>query len=283
MSVTAPPMRRRTPADLRAQKGGVPLVCLTAYTTPMARLLDPVSDLLLIGDSLAMVLYGFETTLRVTLDIMIAHAGAVMRGSAQACVIIDLPFGSYQESPTQAFRSAARAMAESGCSGVKLEGGQEMAETIRFLVERGVPVMAHIGLKPQSVHALGGFRAQGRSEEEAARLIADARAVDEAGAFAVVVEGTTEPVARAMTAAIAVPTIGIGASPACDGQIIVTEDILGLFTDFKPRFVKRYAELSGEIVAAVTAYAEDVRTRRFPGPEHVYGAAPARKAKSSGA
>lgn len=272
--------KKRSPADLRTCKGDVPLVCLTAYTTPMARLLDPVSDLLLVGDSLGMVLYGFETTLPVTLDMMIAHAGAVTRGARHACVIVDMPFGSYQESPAQAFRNAARAMAESGCAGVKIEGGEAMAETIRFLVERGVPVLGHIGLQPQSVHALGGFRAQGRTAEEATRILADARAVAAAGAFAVVVEGTTELVARDATAAIDIPTIGIGASVACDGQVLVTEDILGLFTDFKPRFVKRYADLAHDIAAAAAAYAEDVRTRRFPGPEHVYGAVPAPKTKT---
>lgn len=271
MSVTVS-QRQRNPADLRARKGSVPLVCLTAYTTPMARLLDPVSDLLLIGDSLGMVLYGFETTLPVTLDMMIAHAGAVVRGAQRACVIVDLPFGSYQESPEQAFRNAARAMTASGCAGVKIEGGLVMAETIRFLVARGIPVLGHIGLQPQSVHALGGFRAQGRTPDEASRILADARAVADAGAFAVVVEGTTETVARDVTAAIDIPTIGIGASAACDGQILVTEDILGLFTEFKPRFVKRYAELGSQIAAAVTAYADEVRARRFPGPEHVYGA-----------
>jgi len=263
----------RNPAELRARKGGVPLVCLTAYTTPMARLLDPVADLLLVGDSLGMVLYGFDTTLPVTLEMMIAHAGAVMRGAKRASVIVDLPFGSYQESPAQAFRNAAHAMRESGAAGVKIEGGEVMAETIRFLVARGVPVLGHIGLQPQSVHALGGFRAQGRNAEEAARILADARAVAEAGAFAVVVEGTTEPVAREVTAAIDIPTIGIGASPACDGQILVTEDLLGLFAEFKPRFVKRYAELAPAIAGAVAAYAEDVRARRFPGLDHVYAGA----------
>jgi 3-methyl-2-oxobutanoate hydroxymethyltransferase len=269
MSVTAE-VKRLTPHDLRRRKGGEPLVCLTAYTAPTARLLDPASDLLLIGDSLGMVLYGFDTTLPVTLDMMIAHAGAVMRGSRRACVIVDLPWATYQESPAQAFRSAARAMAESGCAGVKVEGGTVMAETIRFLVERGVPVLGHIGLQPQSVNALGGFRAQGRGAGEAERILADARAVADAGAFAVVVEGTTETVARSVTEAVAIPTIGIGASARCDGQILVSEDMLGLFTDFKPRFVKRYADLAPAIAAAAAAYAADVRARRFPGPEHVY-------------
>ena len=276
----APVEKKLTPADLRARKGGVPIVSLTAYTTPQARLLDPHSDLLLVGDSLGMVVYGLDSTLPVTLEMMIAHGTAVVRGANRACVIVDMPFGSYQESPEQAFRSAARIMAETGCSGVKLEGGEVMAETIRFLMGRGIPVLGHIGLQPQSVKALGGFHAQGRTEADAARVIADAKAVAEAGAFAVVVEGTAEPVARRLTEIVPIPTIGIGASPACDGQILVIDDVLGTFDVFKPRFVKRYAELGGAISAAVSAYAEDVRARRFPGPEHVYGAAPAEKRKA---
>jgi 3-methyl-2-oxobutanoate hydroxymethyltransferase len=265
--------KQRTPADIGARKGGVPLVCLTAYTTPMARMLDPVADLLLVGDSLGMVVYGFDSTLPVTLDMMIAHGAAVVRGASRSCVIVDMPFGSYQESPAQAFRNAARVMAETGAAGVKLEGGTAMAETIRFLVERGIPVCGHVGLQPQSVNAVGGFRAQGRGEAEAARIMGDARAAAAAGAFALVVEGTVEPLARAVTEAVPVPTIGIGASAACDGQILVSEDLLGLFSDFTPRFVKRYAELGSAIAAAAAAYGEDVKARRFPGPEHVYGAA----------
>ena len=279
MSVSVP-VKRQTPNDIRARKGKVPLVCLTAYTTPMARLLDPASDLLLVGDTLGMVLYGLETTLAVTLDMMIAHGAAVVRGARQACVVIDLPFGAYQESPAQAFRSAVRALAETGAAGVKLEGGVAMAETIRFLVDRGVPVVAHIGLQPQSVNAIGGFRVQGKTDAAATRILADARAVADAGAFAVVVEGTPETLARAVTEAVAIPTIGIGASAACDGQILVSDDMLGLFTEFTPRFVKRYADLGPIVATAAAAYAEDVRARRFPGPEHVYGAAVARKAKA---
>jgi 3-methyl-2-oxobutanoate hydroxymethyltransferase len=266
-------VKRRTHADICARKGGVPLVCLTAYTTPMARMLDPVADLLLVGDSLGMVVYGFDSTLPVTLDMMIAHGAAVVRGASRSCVIVDMPFGSYQESPAQAFRNAARIMAETGAAGVKLEGGTAMAETIRFLVERGIPVCGHVGLQPQSVNAVGGFRAQGRGEAEAARIVGDARAAAAAGVFALVVEGTVEPLARAVTEAVPVPTIGIGASAACDGQILVSEDLLGLFSDFTPRFVKRYAELGPVIAAAAAAYGEDVKARRFPGPEHVYGAA----------
>ncbi|MFD2235564.1 3-methyl-2-oxobutanoate hydroxymethyltransferase [Phaeospirillum tilakii] len=263
--------RRITTRDVRARKGAEPLVVLTAYTAPIARLLDPVCDILLVGDSLGMVVYGLETTLAVTLEMMIAHGRAVVNASQKACVVIDLPFASYQESPAQAFRNAARVMAETGCAAVKLEGGGEMAETIAFLVERGVPVMGHVGLMPQAVHTAGGFRAQGRSEDEAARIRADARAVAEAGAFAVVVEGTVEPVARALTGEIAIPTIGIGASAACDGQVLVIDDVLGLFDDFTPKFVKRYADLGPTIRAAAEAYAAEVRARTFPGPEHCFG------------
>jgi 3-methyl-2-oxobutanoate hydroxymethyltransferase len=257
--------------DIRARKGAEPVVMLTAYTAPMARMLDAHVDVLLVGDSLGMVLYGMDTTLGVTLDMMINHGKAVMRGSQAALVIVDMPFASYQESPEQAFRNAARVMAETGCAGIKLEGGVEMAPTIRFLADRGIPVLAHIGLKPQLVNALGGFRAQGREEAEAAAIRADARAVDEAGAFAVVVEGTVEPVARALTAEISIPTIGIGASPACDGQVLVTEDILGLFGTFTPKFVKRYAELGTVVEEVAKTYAAEVKSRAFPGPEHCFG------------
>lgn len=262
---------RPKPVTIRGisrRKGETPIVCLTAYTTPMARVLDPLVDLLLVGDSLGMVLYGMDTTLGVTLDMMVAHGRAVVRGADHACVIVDMPFGSYQESPELAFRNAARVMAETGCAGVKLEGGAEMAATVAFLAARGVPVLGHVGLTPQSVHALGGFRTQGRSQAEAARVVADAEAIADAGAFALVIEGTVEPVARDITERIQAPTIGIGASPHCDGQILVTEDLLGLTGDMAPRFVKRYAALDEVIAAAAAAYAEDVRARRFPGQEH---------------
>jgi len=268
---TASRRRGVTVPQIRARKGGDPIVCLTAYSTPMARFLDPHVDLLLVGDSLGNVLYGMETTLGVTLDMMIAHGRAVARGVEHACLIVDLPFGSYKESPQVAYRAGARVMAETGANGVKLEGGVEMAETIAFLTARGIPVMGHIGLTPQSLHADGGYRAHGREADEAARMLADARAVAEAGAFAVVVEGTVEAVAREITEAVPIPTIGIGASATCDGQILVTEDIVGLFADFTPKFVKRYAELGSEVEKAARAYAEDVRARRFPGPEHVFG------------
>jgi 3-methyl-2-oxobutanoate hydroxymethyltransferase len=263
--------------DIKARKGGVPIVCLTAYTSLTAVLLDDNVDLLLVGDSLGMVLYGMESTLGVTLDMMIAHGQAVMRGAKRACVIVDMPFGSYQESPESAFRNAARVMKEVGCAGIKLEGGVEMAATIRFLADRGIPVLGHVGLLPQSVNTAGGFRSFGREEKEAAAIMKDARAVAEAGAFAVVIEGTVEPVARAITAEVPIPTIGIGASPACDGQILVTEDLVGLFSGFKPRFVKRYAELGEGIAQAAKAYADDVRAGRFPAPEHCFGVNPPQK------
>jgi 3-methyl-2-oxobutanoate hydroxymethyltransferase len=261
--------KRRGIADF--VKGGTPIVGLTAYTAPIARLLDPHVDFLLVGDSLGMVIYGFDSTLPVTVEMMIAHGGAVMRGSTQALIVVDLPFGSYQESPQQAFHNAARIMADTGCAAIKLEGGEEMAETVRFLSRRGVPVMGHVGLMPQSVNAAGGFKVQGRGERQAERVAADADAIAEAGAFAIVIEGTIETVARTITEAVSVPTIGIGASPACDGQILVTDDVLGVFTEFTPRFVKRYADLAPLISAAAKTYAADVRARRFPGSEHCFG------------
>ena len=264
-------VKRTTTRDIRSRKGGEPVVVLTAYTTPIAKLLDPHVDVLLVGDSLGMVLYGMETTLGVTLDMMINHGRAVMRGAERACVVVDMPFGTYQESREQAFRNAARIMTETGCAAIKMEGGREMADTISFLVERGIPVMAHVGLKPQAVHASGGFRAQGRVHDEAAAIRADARAVSEAGAFSVVVEGTVEPVARALTTEIAIPTIGIGASPACDGQVLVTEDLLGLFSDFTPKFVKQFAKLSPLVSDAARTYAAEVKARTFPGTEHCFG------------
>ncbi|GEO82959.1 3-methyl-2-oxobutanoate hydroxymethyltransferase [Pararhodospirillum oryzae] len=275
MSASPPIGRRLTVRDIVARKGKDPVVCLTAYTTPIARQLDPHVDILLVGDSLGMVLYGLPTTLGVTLDMMIAHGQAVVRGSTQALVVVDMPFGSTQESPAQAFRNAARVMAETGAGAVKLEGGREMAETIAFLVSRGIPVMGHVGLRPQSVNTQGGFRAQGRDEAEAQGLIDDARAVAEAGAFSMVVEGTVAPVAERMTQAVSVPTIGIGASVACDGQVLVIDDVVGMFMDFTPRFVRRYATLGPQVGEAAAAYAADVRARRFPGPEHTF---PARSA-----
>jgi 3-methyl-2-oxobutanoate hydroxymethyltransferase len=269
----APLAKSVTVQDLRQRKGGEPIVCLTAYSTVFARLLDPLVDLLLVGDSLGMVHYGLPTTLAVDLDSMIRHGQAVVRGAERAMVVVDLPFGSYQESPVQAFRASARVLAETGCTAVKLEGGAEMAETIAFLVERGVPVLGHVGLKPQSVQAIGGFRAQGRDAAEAAQILADAKAVEAAGAFATVIEGTLEPVARRVTAELAIPTIGIGASAACDGQILVTEDLLGLSPQRPPRFVKRYADLAEAVTRAIASYAEEVRARRFPSAEFTYAPA----------
>jgi 3-methyl-2-oxobutanoate hydroxymethyltransferase len=257
--------RRLTVRHFR--KDGGPYVCLTAYTAPMARLLDPHADLLLVGDSLGMVLYGLETTVPVTLEMMVAHGAAVVRGSARACVVVDMPFGSYQESPQLAFRNAARLLAETGCAAVKLEGGSTMAETIRFLTARGIPVCGHVGLMPQAVNA-SGYRVVGRDATVAATVSEDARAVAAAGAFALVIEGTTRPLATTITRSLPIPTIGIGASPDCDGQILVSEDMLGLFTMFTPRFVKRYAELGAAVSQAARAYAEDVRSRKFPGSEH---------------
>ncbi len=258
-----------TTRDLRRLKG-TPQVWLTAYTTPMAQRLDPHCDALLVGDSLGMVLYGLPSTLAVTLDMMIAHGAAVMRGARRACIVVDLPFGSYQQSPQQAFCNAARVLAETGAAAVKLEGGVEMAETIAFLTARGVPVCGHVGLMPQSVNVAGGFRATGRTHDEAAKVTADAHAVADAGAFAVVLEGTLEPVAAAITREIAIPTIGIGASAECDGQVLVIDDLIGTFNDFTPRFVKRYAELGEEISRAAADYAADVRARAFPAPEHTF-------------
>ncbi|MBM3487613.1 MAG: 3-methyl-2-oxobutanoate hydroxymethyltransferase [Alphaproteobacteria bacterium] len=275
-------IKRITAPHLRARKGAEPIVVLTAYTAPMAKQIDDHVDMLLVGDSLGMVLYGMDSTLGVTLDMMIAHGKAVMRGSERACVIVDLPFATYQESPEQAYRNAARVMAETGCAGVKLEGGVAMAPTIAFLAARSIPVLGHVGLMPQSVHAYGGYRVQGKDPDGAEAVMADALAVAGAGAFAMVVEGTMEWVARDITAAVPVPTIGIGASPACDGQVLVTEDLTGLFTAFTPKFVKRYAELGTALSDAAASYARDVRARRFPGPEHCFGVPAVDRAASDG-
>ncbi|CAH0341256.1 3-methyl-2-oxobutanoate hydroxymethyltransferase [Rhizobium sp. CECT 9324] len=267
---TPPRQKRFTPADITALKGNRAIVSLTAYTTPIARLLDAHCDMLLVGDSLGMVLYGLETTVGVTMEMMIAHGQAVMRGANRACIIVDLPFGSYQESKEQAFRNAARLMKETGCDGVKLEGGAEMAETVAFLVARGVPVFGHIGLMPQQVNTSGGYRSKGHSDKEQDKIRADAKAIDEAGAFAMVIEGTVEPLAREITGTVGAATIGIGASPACDGQILVSDDMLGLFDDFKPRFVKHFADLAQVISTAAENYASEVQARNFPGPEHTF-------------
>jgi len=262
--------QRITAPDIRARKGGEPIVSLTAYHAHTARLLDPHVDFLLVGDSLGMVMHGYETTVPVPLELMIMHGQAVVRGSSSALVVVDLPFGSYEESPTQAFSSAARVMKETGCGAVKLEGGSRMADTIHYLSERGIPVMAHIGLTPQSVNVMGGFKTQGRRRAEWEAIEADAKAVAEAGAFAVVLEGMAELLAVRITKDCPIPTIGIGASVECDGQILVLEDMLGLSP--KPaKFVKEYVQLADAIQGAVAAYASDVRARKFPAPEHTYG------------
>jgi 3-methyl-2-oxobutanoate hydroxymethyltransferase len=262
-------IKRLTAPDIRARKGGEPIVCLTSYHAHTARLLDHHCDLILVGDSLGMVMHGLETTVPVTLDMMILQGLAVMRGSKRALVVVDMPFGSYEASKEQAFASAARVMKETGCGAIKLEGGRRMADTIAFLVERGVPVMGHIGLTPQSINTIGSFRAQGRDEADWGPIEEDARAVTAAGAFATVIEAVAEPLARRITSEVAIPTIGIGGSVACDGQILVLEDMLGL-SPRVPKFVKRYCDLGPSIEAAVAAYAADVRRRAFPGPEHVY-------------
>jgi len=257
------------PGDIRAMKGGPPIVSLTAYTTPMARMMDAHCDVVLVGDSVGMMLHGLPSTLGVTMEMMVMHGRAVARGLNRAMLVVDMPFGSYEESPEQAFRNAAHLMAETGAAAVKLEGGRHMAGTIGFLVARGVPVMAHVGLTPQSVNTLGGYKVQGRGDAAEA-ILEDARAVDRAGAFAVVLEKLTAPLADRITAGIAIPTIGIGASVGCDGQILVVDDMLGLFTAFKPKFVKRYAHLGRDGEAAIAAYASEVRARQFPAPEHVF-------------
>jgi len=262
--------RALTPPDIAARKGGTPIVCLTAYTTPMARLVDRHCDVVLVGDSVGMVLHGLPSTLGVTLDMMIMHGQAVRRGIERALMVVDMPFGSYEEGPEQAFRNAARIMAETGCAAVKIEGGEAMAATIRFLTARGIPTMAHVGLTPQAVNTFGGYKVQGRGDA-ADRVLRDAQAVTEAGAFSIVLEKVTEPLARTITEKLAIPTIGIGASSACDGQILVVDDMLGMFTDFRPKFVKRYAELGQAADAAIAAYATEVRERRFPAHEHVFG------------
>ena len=265
------------PDDIRAMKGCAPIVSLTAYTTPMARMMDAHCDFVLVGDSVGMVLHGLPSTLGVTMEMMILHGQAVARGLSQSLLVVDMPFGSYEEGPEQAFANAATIMRETGCGAVKLEGGQHMAETIAFLTARGVPVMAHIGLTPQSINTLGGYKVQGRADQ-AELLMADARAITDAGAFAVVLEKVPAVLADAITDEIAIPTIGIGASAGCDGQILVVDDMLGLFTAFKPKFVKRYAALGEAGEAAIAAYADEVRDRSFPAKEHTFAAQAPKKA-----
>jgi len=267
-----PGKRMTAPAILARKKDGVteqPVVMLTAYTMRMAQLLDPHCDMLLVGDSLGQVIYGLPSTIPVTIEMMCAHGAAVVRGSWHALVAVDMPFGSYEAGPEQAFASAARMMKETGCAAVKLEGGEAMAQTVRFLVERGIPVIGHVGLTPQAVNVLGGYGARGKSDVEAKKIVGDATAVAEAGAFCIVVEGVMESIADELTKAVAVPTIGIGASANCDGQVLVTEDMLGLF-ERTPRFVKRYDDLAARIGKAAETYAAEVRSRAFPTTEQTY-------------
>jgi 3-methyl-2-oxobutanoate hydroxymethyltransferase len=270
---TPQPMRRLTVPAIKGRKADGatkdPLVMLTAYTARQAQLLDAHCDVLLVGDSLGQVIYGLPSTLQVTIEMMIAHGAAVVRGSYHSLVIVDMPFGTYEGSPQQAFASASRIMAETGCAAVKLEGGAAMAETIAFLSSRGIPVMAHVGLTPQAVNALGGYGARGRSQEEHAKIVSDGKAVQEAGAFAVVAEGVIEPIAVALAQSLEIPVIGIGASAQCDGQVLVTEDMLGMF-DRVPRFVKRYEDLASVISKAAETYASEVRARTFPTADQTY-------------
>ena len=266
---TPAPLKRLTIPAIRRQKGKTPLVMLTAYTVRTAQLLDPHCDMLLVGDSLGQVIYGLPSTVPVTLEMMAAHGAAVVRGSYHAVVVIDMPFGSYEASPEKAFESAAWLLKQTGAAAVKLEGGTAMAPTVKFLTERGIPVMGHVGLTPQAVNVLGGYGARGRTPEEAAKIVADAQSIAEAGAFSLVIEGVVEPIAIEITRVVSCPTIGIGASAQCDGQVLVAEDMLGLF-ERTPRFVKKFDDLAGRISAAVATYADDVRARAFPGAEQIY-------------
>ncbi|AUX69832.1 3-methyl-2-oxobutanoate hydroxymethyltransferase [Porphyrobacter sp. HT-58-2] len=270
---TPAPMKRLTVPAIRARKTdgvtGEPLVMLTAYTARQAQLLDAHCDLLLVGDSLGQVIYGLPSTVPVTLEMMANHGAAVVRGSYHSVVVVDMPFGSYEASPEQAFESAAYLLKQTGAAAVKLEGGAAMAPTVAFLSQRGIPVMGHVGLTPQAVNVLGGYGARGRSDAEAEKIVSDAKALDEAGAFAIVIEGVVEPIAIAATKAVACPTIGIGASAQCDGQVLVTEDMLGMF-ERVPRFVKRYEDIAGVIDRTVARYAEEVRARSFPTADQTY-------------
>jgi len=260
---------RLTVPEVKARKGAEKLVCLTAYTAPVAKLLDPHVDILLVGDTVGMVLHGMSSTVGVTLDMMVMHGQAVMRGSSQALVVVDMPFGSYERSPKAAHKSAVRILQETGCQAVKVESGKGIADTIAFLVDRGVPVMGHVGLRPQAVNIDGGFKAKGRLEDERDRVFAEARAAVDAGAFAIVVEGVARDLADEITRDVSIPTIGIGASPQCDGQILVTDDMLGLF-DWTPKFVRRYANLREAISRAAVSYAADVRSGHFPNAAEIY-------------
>ena len=269
MSAQIETTKRISVRDIAARKGQEPVVCLTAYTAPIARILDDHADVLLVGDSLGMVVHGLPSTVGVTLDMMILHGRAVMRGTKRALVVVDLPFGSYEESHEIAWRSASRVMMETGCQAVKVESGEGIADTIAFLVDRGIPVMGHVGLRPQAMNVDGGFRAKGRTKLERDRVIREALSADRAGAFAIVVEGVDADLAGEVSSLVKAPTIGIGASAACDGQILVTDDMLGMFS-WNPKFVRRYAELETVIGAATAAYAADVRARTFPALAETY-------------
>ncbi|MGI9407305.1 MAG: 3-methyl-2-oxobutanoate hydroxymethyltransferase [Hyphomicrobiaceae bacterium] len=270
-------VRRITAPEIASRKGGEPVVSLTAYHAHTAALADEHVDFLLVGDSLGMVMHGYESTVPVPLDLMIMHGKAVVRGSTRALVVVDMPFGTYEESPSVAFRNAARVMKDTDCGAVKLEGGARMAETIDYLVQRGIPVMAHIGLTPQSINVIGGFKTQGRTKDQWASIEKDAKAVADAGAFSVVLEAMAEPLAARITKAIPIPTIGIGASVECDGQILVMEDMLGL-SPRVPKFVKEFGNVGKAIENAIKAYSREVRARTFPEPEHTYDLRkPARK------
>ena len=261
---------RASSDSIRLRKGKLPIVCITAYSAPMAKLFDDYADIILVGDSLGMVIYGLPSTLQVSVEMMINHGAAVVRGSKKAFIVVDLPFGSYQSSPKDAFITAQKVISETGCNAVKIEGGRTMAKTVEFLVNRGIPVLGHIGMLPQSYNQIGGYRVRGKTKEAETEIIQDANILEESGAFGVVIESVVENIAEKITNDISIPTIGIGASVKCDGQIIVAEDILGMFSDFQPKFVKRYANLSPLISNAVKNYADDVRNRRFPGKEHCY-------------
>ena len=270
MSSQTEKIRRMTVPQLAARKGGEPIVSLTSYHAHTAAIVDKYADFILVGDSLGMVMHGMETTVGVPLDLMIMHGKAVVRGTKRALIVVDMPFGTYEESPNMAFRNAAKIMKETGCGAVKLEGGKRMAETIHFLVERGIPVMAHTGLTPQSSHVMGGFKTQGREEETWKAHEEDAQAVADAGAFALVLEGMVEPLAAKITKQVDIPTIGIGAGVDCDGQVLVIHDILGLCEKYSPKFVKRYADISGTISDGISAYISEVKDGTFPGPEHSF-------------
>ena len=264
-------VKRKTTVDIASYKNiSTPIVCLTAYSYPMAKKLDNYCDLLLVGDTVGMVLYGMDSTIPVTVDIMINHGKAVVKATEKSCIVVDMPFGSYESSKEEAFKNAARIIKETGCSAVKLEGGAEMKDTISFLVERGIPVVAHIGLKPQNVNITGGYVCHGKDDIQAESIINDALAVEEAGAFAVVIECTEKNLSDKITKKISIPTIGIGASPECDGQILVTEDMLGMIDGKAPKFVSKYANLSSNIEEAVSSYADDVRNRKFPAKDNCY-------------